>query len=288
MEFSIIVPTINRDKEVKDLLNSLEKSTFQDFEIIIVDQNKSDLLDDIVSGFESLDIKHYKVNFSGVSRARNFGQSKSKGKIINFADDDAEFTENLLGSVSNKFKQTTFDVLFGKAIDKRTKTSSGTKFTNQPGIVNRYNLYNTTIEFTMFLKKDIFKEVGGFDETLGVGTEYGAEEGADFVLRCLALDLKLVYDPTILFYHPQKIFEFSEKERIRGFNYAKGFGRMVAKHVLTYKEYFELLRFIKTQIKSSIGLILFIFLLKKNKVKYYWACIKGRHLGFFRSLKDYR
>ena len=74
MFFSLIVPTINRKTYLINLLSSLEKQDFKNFEVIIIDQNPQDFLKIIISKWKKkLYIIYKNVSFKGASKARNFG-----------------------------------------------------------------------------------------------------------------------------------------------------------------------------------------------------------------------
>ena len=42
MKFSLIIATLGREKELYDLFESLDKQTYKNFEVIVIDQNKDD------------------------------------------------------------------------------------------------------------------------------------------------------------------------------------------------------------------------------------------------------
>lgn len=73
MILSIVIPTLGRASEVRELLKSIELSKIENlsFEIVIVDQNFSNLLDPIVREFtqKGFLIKHFKVDFREIGRA---------------------------------------------------------------------------------------------------------------------------------------------------------------------------------------------------------------------------
>jgi glycosyltransferase involved in cell wall biosynthesis len=76
---------------------------------VVVDQNSDDKLEKIV--LENKDriskIKYYKVDFKGLSRARNFGMKKISEDVdvVAFPDDDCIYPENLLLKVKEKFEK---------------------------------------------------------------------------------------------------------------------------------------------------------------------------------------
>lgn len=102
MKFSLIFCTINRLKECETFFYFLENQTYKNFEIIIVDQNSHNKIKNIISKFPfvSRNSKYFKVNFKGLSRARNFGLKHVTGEIICFPDDDCWYSDiNLLEKI---------------------------------------------------------------------------------------------------------------------------------------------------------------------------------------------
>lgn len=85
---SIIVPTYNRAHLVKKTLLSLLDQSFQDYEIIVVDDGSTDNTDEVVASIQSPKVSYYKIVNGERSKARNFGMRKAKGTYINWFDSD--------------------------------------------------------------------------------------------------------------------------------------------------------------------------------------------------------
>ena len=83
--FSVIVPVYNRIDEVADLIESLSRQTYTDFEAIIVEDGSSEPCKDVVESYKGkIDAHyHYKPN-EGRSIARNYGMERSKGDFLIF------------------------------------------------------------------------------------------------------------------------------------------------------------------------------------------------------------
>ena len=81
-KISLIVPVYNSNKYLKRCLESIEKQSYNDIEVIIVDDGSTDDSFEIMSSFSKNDVrfKSYKKKNGGVSSARNFGLSKAKGE----------------------------------------------------------------------------------------------------------------------------------------------------------------------------------------------------------------
>ncbi len=288
--FSLIVPTLNRREDVRRLLASIEAQGCQDFEVIIVDQNPNALLDDVCRDFaQRMPLLHLRTESKGAAHARNHGLGFAKGAIINFPDDDCEFTPELLARVAAQFDvKAALDALFGRTVDPVTGESSVAKFDSRSQWVTRANVYHTTVEATMFARRGLFDDVGLQDESLGVGTFFGAEEGADFVLRALYKQKRLFYDPSFIMHHPQKVARYDAGEMRRALSYGRGFGRMSVKHVLLYRQRSAAIRFLKFQFRAAAGVVLCLVRLQPRRSWYYVTLIRGRLSGVVRSWQEFR
>ncbi|MBI4683838.1 MAG: glycosyltransferase family 2 protein [Nitrospirae bacterium] len=90
---SVIIPTYNRADFLPQTIQSILNQTYQDWELIVVDDGSKDITEDIVDGFKAKDRKieyFYQVN-KGAGAARNSGIRKSSGNYIAFLDSDDEW-----------------------------------------------------------------------------------------------------------------------------------------------------------------------------------------------------
>jgi glycosyltransferase involved in cell wall biosynthesis len=89
MKFSIIIPTYNRIDLLERALESVNQQTYQNFEIIVVNDNPADRssIDILAKKFDKLAVIHH-THPKGASAARNSGILKSSGELIAFLDDD--------------------------------------------------------------------------------------------------------------------------------------------------------------------------------------------------------
>ena len=85
---SVIVPIYNTEKYLKRALNSLLKQTYQDLEILLIDDGSTDSSLKICQEYAKKDyrIKVFHQENKGVSVVRNFGLSVAKGEYISFLD----------------------------------------------------------------------------------------------------------------------------------------------------------------------------------------------------------
>src|SRR5271166_2242893 len=100
---SLIIATLGRVTELDRLLASLDRQTYKDFEVIVVDQNLDDRLLPLLREHKRLSI-HRLRSSAGLSRARNAGMRAAKGDIFCFPDDDCWYPDQLLAIVSEWFE----------------------------------------------------------------------------------------------------------------------------------------------------------------------------------------
>ena len=84
--FSIIIPLYNKELFIKATINSVLNQTFNDFELIIVDDGSTDNSHQIVSKYQDSRILLIKQENQGVSEARNSGIKLSKSNYIAFLE----------------------------------------------------------------------------------------------------------------------------------------------------------------------------------------------------------
>jgi len=94
---SIIIPTYNSAKTLRECLESIKEQSHQNYEIIIVDNESTDNTLKIAEEFGA----HIIINKSGQSSAQNIGVLNSKGKYVLFLDSDQTLEKELLEECVN-------------------------------------------------------------------------------------------------------------------------------------------------------------------------------------------
>lgn len=89
MFFSIIIPLYNRPQEIDELLYTLTKQTYLQFEVLVIeDGSKNDAKEIVASYADRLDVKYYFKENAGQGFARNFGFERAKGDYFVIFDSD--------------------------------------------------------------------------------------------------------------------------------------------------------------------------------------------------------
>lgn len=86
--FSIVIPTYNRAGFIRKTIESVLLQTFQNFEIIVVDDGSTDNTQTVVNDIGSTKIQYHRRENAERAAARNYGAKISLGQYINFLDSD--------------------------------------------------------------------------------------------------------------------------------------------------------------------------------------------------------
>ena len=114
--FSVIIPAFNVDRYIQNTLKSLEKQTYNNFEIIIINDGSTDNTERAINNYISksnLKIKYFYQNNKGVSAARNKGIKESIGEYIYFLDADDLTNPNLFEKL-NRILSNKYDIVYFK------------------------------------------------------------------------------------------------------------------------------------------------------------------------------
>ncbi len=97
IKISVVIPTYNEEQVILDCLDSLEKQSYKNKEIVVVDDGSSDKTYKLVAGYaRGRSVQLYKQNHKGPGPARNLGAKHAKGEILIFVDSDMIFAPEFL------------------------------------------------------------------------------------------------------------------------------------------------------------------------------------------------
>jgi glycosyltransferase involved in cell wall biosynthesis len=168
---SIVIPTYNRADFLPKTIQSVLNQTYQDWEMIIVDDGSTDKTEEIVKGYKESGIRYivHKSNL-GISAARNTGIKKSKGKYIALLDSDDEWFPEKLSCQMKIFQEkdskcgvvctSGYMVKGSKLICTREIPADLDNF------YERFLFENFIWVSSVLVKKECFEKAGLFDENL--------------------------------------------------------------------------------------------------------------------------
>ena len=95
MSISVILTTFNSEKFISESIESVLNQTYQNFEIIIVDDLSTDRTKSIVQELIEKDSRikwfQFENNFGGPARGRNYGIDNAKYDLVAFLDSDDQW-----------------------------------------------------------------------------------------------------------------------------------------------------------------------------------------------------
>lgn len=201
---SVIIPTLARPEIVYNLMNDLSRQSYQNFEIIVVDQSREEniKLKDLTIGSNDR-LKYYRLPKEGTCQAKNFGLGKAAGEIIIFLDDDTEIKnpDYITYHVVN-YLDPKIGGVGGKVLDKNLKLNKGQKgpilrvsktgrvFSNSHSEIKQE--INAPRGGNVSYRKTVIDEIGGFDERF-IGN--AMREETDFSLRVFKAGHKIIFEP---------------------------------------------------------------------------------------------
>jgi GT2 family glycosyltransferase len=277
MKISLIMGTLGaRGDRLAVFLDSIVAGTHRDVELVIVDQSPiPEQLSPLLSRYNGIPIRYIRSE-PGLSRARNVGLGQITGDLVAFPDDDCCYPDTLLATVVERFRSNpSLGGLAGRPVDTEGY-SSFPRFDLRAGPVNRFNVWRRCNSNALFLRRAAVDRVGGFDESLGVGsgTPWGSAEDIDYPLRVLAANFALYYDPTLTVFHPRTTPTFDAAAAARAESYGRGMGRVLRKHgypwwFVTYQG-----------VRPLGGAVLSIATGRLEKARYHCAVLRGRRRGW--------
>jgi len=172
---SVIIPTYNRAHTIIRAIESILKQTYQDFEIIVVDDGSTDSTNKVIYSFKDARIRYTRHEHNkGEAAARNTGIKRAKGKFIAFQDsDDESLPHRLEKEVEVLDSHPQISIVYGNMIRVFEDGYECSMSVPDIGYSNT-KAYNAFISFkaenigigTCMIRKSCFKNMGYFDINL--------------------------------------------------------------------------------------------------------------------------
>lgn len=212
---SVIMPVFNSENFIRFAIESVLKQTFNDFELILINDASTDNSGIICNEFSKADSRiqviHLTTNL-GICGARNVGLDLAKGEYIAFCDDDDICSTNLLEINYNLAKEYNADMVkFGrKLIDEldngeviREKETSIPRLLvyKEDELVKNF-FYIRSLGMLINVWNGLYKQKMIYDYKIKFNErmKFGSED-ADFSMRCYLKTKVLVVNPEICYTH---------------------------------------------------------------------------------------
>jgi len=173
---SVIIPTYNSKKYIGEAINSVLCQTCTDYEIIVIDDGSTDNTKEIIEN-NFPQVRYYYLPHRGASRARNYGIQRARGEYIAFLDADdlwlAEKLQKQIG-VFNADQELMLVFTEHRFFDSngiREATFSKKERLMTGDVVKNIFLYSHVALPTVMVRKNVFQEIGYFEEYLNVAED---------------------------------------------------------------------------------------------------------------------
>jgi GT2 family glycosyltransferase len=188
---SIVIVNYNGKKYLQKCIESILKNSYQNFEIVVVDNNSSDgsvdATKEMFVNLQNLKIIKLEKNY-GPSRARNEGVKASQGQIVCFLDNDTEVDEKFIVNAIKYFRDDRkIGILQCKLLllEEKNRIDYAGEYLSQLGFlvhiapygVEDKGQYDKNYEILaaksagMFICRDVFDKIGGFDDDFFIFVE---------------------------------------------------------------------------------------------------------------------
>ena len=160
---SVIITTKNESRHLPELLDSLKKQSYKNFEVIVVDNGSTDDTKEIArkAGARIFD--------KGPERSaqRNFGVQKARGRYVLILDADMRLAKDVLSDGLREFERNKCGAL---VIPEK---SIGVGFWAKVKAYERsFYVGEDSIEAARFFRKDVFQKFGGYDTSMTGPEDY--------------------------------------------------------------------------------------------------------------------
>lgn len=126
---SVVLTTYNRSHLLPRAINSVLTGTYDQFELLVMDDASSDDTPEVVAKFTDERIKYVRIpENGGVLKARNRGFDTAQGDYIAILDDDDELTKDALSMIVSEFERTenqAVNILWFNCTDAESNQPSG-------------------------------------------------------------------------------------------------------------------------------------------------------------------
>lgn len=232
--FSIVMPVYGVEEYLEKAVYSVLKQSFQDFEIILVDDKSPDnagkICDELARKNDKIVVVHHDEN-RGLSAARNTGTKKASGKYIWFMDSDDYVESTLLKKVYDSLKENNAQVVVFGVVEEYFDEKGEKKKSKQVSLETKY----------LKSKEEVRESIIKLEESTLYGYAWNKIYDLTYLKQCDIKFEKITLIEDIMF--NVQYFENIERLNILSdalYYYEKRMGNsLTAKYV---NEYFELHR----------------------------------------------
>ena len=174
MNYSIIVPVYNRPDEVDELLASLTRQAYTDFEVVVVEDGSNVPCKEVCEKYASkLPVRYFFKPNSGPGQSRNYGAEQSNGDYLIILDSDVVLPDGYLAAVDKELQTNPCDAFGGADASHPSFTPvqkaisySMTSFFTTGGIRGGKKKLDKFYprSYNMGIRREVYQQLGGFSK----------------------------------------------------------------------------------------------------------------------------
>jgi len=257
-KISIIIPTRNRSNYLKRAIESVLQQSYQNIEIIVVDDASTDDTEKVVRSFKDSRIIYIKNRErQGPNFCRNVGLKKASGKYIAFLDDDDYYSDkDKLKKQIDLFKKNENLGFVGSSyydISLQRKRTPNIKGRIDKTLLTTFSDIETS---TIVIKKDVIEKVGLLDEA------FKSQQNHDFFYRISKVsEFDFLPEITVIKDAPPMQISTNIKNKLQGY-------------ILFHKKHFKDIKnlpfrkfmFVMLKFLFTISILIIEAIIRNNKI----------------------
>jgi len=175
---SVIIPAFNRIELLGRAVSSALNQTHHDIEVLVVDDGSQEDVKAALGAYDDVRLSYHRRDDNrGISAARNYGISLSKGKYLAFLDSDDAWKQDKIATQMERFelKGAQYKVCYTnrEIIDDTTgKCVMITDYCKEGDILSDLLFEPKMATSSLMVQRDLMNEIGGFDERIHWGEDW--------------------------------------------------------------------------------------------------------------------
>jgi glycosyltransferase involved in cell wall biosynthesis len=217
---SVIVSVYNKQEVVADCVSSILNQSYQDFELVVVDDGSTDESATRVARFSTDSrVRMIRTKRGGPARAKNEGAKEARGNIFHFVDGDCILLANSLERLKTTFDESAVGCVGGgiNALNRTKLIPRAIEIIHNDLIKDKW-----PVGPNVAYSREAFERAGGFDELMRSGAD------VELFLKTRKLGFSHLIDPEVRVstIYPSGVFDLFG-QRVR---WGKGYAQLVERH----------------------------------------------------------
>lgn len=231
MQISLIVCTRNRASRLPDFLARISALDFppDDWELILVDHASTDDTPSVLETFAAsapFCVQRTRSAARALTEAKNEAIARTRGEIVAFTDDDCYPRPDYLRALVEVFAEHDVGVVGGRVVlHDPTDAKVSIRDVDRATVIEPESFVPAGLIHgaNMAVRRDVVRDIGGFDPLFGPGTPCVAGEDVEYISRAIRAGWRGRYDPrpVVAHHHGRKPGRDAEQHR-RGYDYGRG------------------------------------------------------------------